>query len=160
MKIILSRPTECFLILRKYRNGRQSTLCYGKLYSHGRQNTLCCKKEYSSGRQSIIYICGNTLTADRGLPHFAKTSWRPTEYFHEMMEYFDGRQSTRCDRMEYYNGRQCTCYDGRSTMTADRVSISNLQYHWNMIYSIILSLPNVLFCQNLLCGWGCDFVKS
>ena len=154
---ILWRPTECFLISRKYCDGRHSTLCYGKLYSLGLQNTLYCVMEYYNSRQSTCYNCGNTLAADRVLPQIAQALWRPTKYFHEMMEYFDGRQSSLCYGMEYYNGRQSTCYICESTLTADRVFILDLQYHWGNFYSIILSLPNALICLNRCDEWDYDF---
>ncbi len=70
----LWRPTECFLFLRKYYDGRQSARCDRMEYFNGRQNTRCCRTEHSNGRESTYYNCGNTPTADRVLPQFAKIS--------------------------------------------------------------------------------------
>ena len=76
----LWRPTECFLISRKYCDGRQNTRGYGMEYYNGRQGMRCYKMGYYNGRQSTINLCGNTLTADRVLPQFAQILWRPTKY--------------------------------------------------------------------------------
>ncbi|MBR5717014.1 MAG: hypothetical protein IKX59_10540 [Bacteroidales bacterium] len=54
-----------------------------------------------------IFKTQSTLTADRVLPPFAETSWRPTKNFR--------------DKLKNYNGRQSTCYNGGKTPTADRV---------------------------------------
>lgn len=69
----------------------------------------------------LNYAEESTLTADKVLPHFAETSWRPWEYFRKRMKISNGRQSTRCCRTEYSHGRQSACYDCGNTPTADRV---------------------------------------
>ena len=62
---ILRRPTEYFRILRKHRDGRQSTRCYRKEYSHGRQSiSAICEKIVTTDRVSAV-IGLSTTTADR-----------------------------------------------------------------------------------------------
>ena len=60
---ILSRLTEYFRILRKYRVGPQSSRCYKIENSNGRQSTQCDRIEYTNGRQSSCYDGRSTLTA-------------------------------------------------------------------------------------------------
>ncbi len=129
----------------------------------GRDWLFSIRKKYSNGRQSASAICGClflaeidhpsfgncTPTADRVLPHFAKThSWprlvillsekalqRPTEYFRNLRKSILGQDWSFFRRKLYSNGRQSTsaiCERlflaeigqssvGNCTPTADRV---------------------------------------
>ena len=60
---ILSRLTEYFRILRKYRVGPQSSRCYKIENYNSRQSTQCVRIEYTNGRQSSCYNGRSTLTA-------------------------------------------------------------------------------------------------
>ena len=121
-----------FLIMRKYRDGRQnaSSFCANivtadRVPDATGWNTLTADKV----RDAMEW---NTMTADRVQYTTAEILSRLTEYFRNLrknqdgrksmrcdrMENYNGRQSTRCDRMEYYNGRQSSCYDGRCTLAA------------------------------------------
>ena len=128
-----------FLIMRKYRNGRQnaSSFCASivtadKVPNASGWNTLTADTVRDAARW-------RTPTADRVPSTCAEILSRPTEYLcilrkHQdgrqsircnRKEYYNGRQSTRCDRIEYSNGRQSSCYEGRSTLTAVGVSKTN-----------------------------------
>ena len=68
----------------------------------------------------LNYAEESTLTADKVLPHFAETSWRPWEYFRKRMKNSNGRQSTRCCRTEYSHGQLSACYNCGNTPTGQQ----------------------------------------
>ena len=128
-----------FLIMRKYRNGRQNASSFrasivtaDKVTNASGWNTLTADKVQDAARWC-------TFTADRVPSTCAEILSRPTEYLRNLRkhhngrqsmrcnrkEYYNGHQSTRCVRIEYSNGRQNTCYEGRSTLTAVGVSKTN-----------------------------------
>lgn len=128
-----------FLILCKYRNGRQNASSFRA--SIVTADKVCDAMGWSTTAAVIVQDAArwSTPTADRVPSTCAEILSRPSEYFRNLRkqhngrqsmrcnrkEYYSGRQSTRCDRIEYSNGLQSSCYEGRSTLMAVGVSKTN-----------------------------------
>ena len=125
-----------FLIMRKYRNGRQNASSFRA--SIVTADKVCDATGWSTTAADIVQDAARwcTFTADRVPSTCAEILSRPTEYLRNLRKHHNGRQSMRCNRKEYYNGHQSTrcvrieysngrhssCYEGRSTLTAVGVS--------------------------------------